>query len=113
MPKRRGSRLEDLVASRYRKAGYDVRKHLITDMGEIDVFSRRNRKRFAIEVKSGKQTLTSTDVWKHIRKSRSLRAKPKFIVGPNVKFTSKARSIAKELGVSIMRLKFSRRKGRK
>ena len=105
MSRRRGSKAEDLVANRYKKAGYEVRKHLMTSAGEVDILARRGREKYAVEVKSGKQVVTSKEILKIYRKAKALRAKPKMkLTSRQVKITNTARELARKLGVSIDRI---------
>jgi len=110
--RRRGSRLEDLVASRYRRAGYEVRKHVLTRLGEIDVLARRGRTRIAVEAKAGRQVITSSIVRKFYRKARHIRARPVLGIGPRTRATKPAKDLAKKLGVAIrvVRIRRGRRR---
>jgi len=99
--KRKGGWLKSHIANRYRRAGYQVKKHVITSKGEIDVLVKGRRNKIAIEVKSGKQTITSTTIRKIHEKAKQVRAKPLLVKGPNTTVTLPAKELAKELGVHI------------
>ena len=99
--RRRGFRLENIIASRYRRAGYRVRKHVFTSRGEIDILAVLSRKRVAVEAKSGRQVVTSRVVRSIYRKAKLVRARPKLKIGPGVKVTRPARELARSLGVTI------------
>ncbi len=113
MGRRKGSWLENLIASRYKKAGYKVRKRIFTKAGEIDVLALRGLERLAIETKSGKQIITSSVIKNLYFKARQLRAKPKLKTGPRVKITKPTRKLAKTLGIPITKITFKKRKSRK
>ncbi|WFO74921.1 NERD domain-containing protein [Desulfurococcaceae archaeon MEX13E-LK6-19] len=102
---RKGSWLENHVANRYRKAGYNVRKHVIISKGEIDILAIKRKERLTIEVKSGSQTITSSTMIKLYRKARRINAKPVLFIGPNVNVTISAKELAKKLGIRIKKWK--------
>jgi len=103
--RRRGSRLEDIVARRYEKAGYKVEKHKVTSAGEIDVLATRRKSRICSEVKSGRQIITSKEVLKLVNKASRTRSKPVLIIGPRVKLTDPAKRTASKHDVRIKKLK--------
>ena len=108
--RRKGSRLEDIVAARYSRAGYKVRKHVITKLGEIDILAKLKHEKRAVEVKSGKQTIAQTTIMKLHRKAKHLKAKPVLKIGPKVKLTKPAKTLAKELGITISRVRIKRKR---
>jgi len=103
LPRRRGrgSRAESYVARLYERAGYKVRRNVRSRAGEIDILARRGDKKLLIEVKSGKQILTSADVLKVVRKARYHGAKPVIRKSKRTRLTSNAANIAKRYGVRI------------
>ena len=103
--RRRGSHFENIVASRYRHAGYKVSKHLITKYGEIDNFAIRKREKLAIECKSGKQLITARVIKKVYKKGKAIGAKPVLIIGSRIKISEPAKDLAEKLGVRIKRFK--------
>ncbi|GBF36900.1 YraN family protein [Methanofervidicoccus abyssi] len=109
MAKRKGSKKETLVANKLKKLGYkilernSVKRLNQYKKAEYDVIAKRGNKKYAIEVKSGKQTLTSNDIEKHVKKSNKIGAKPVFYVSKRVKFTKPAQELAKKKGVKIIR----------
>jgi len=107
--RRRGSKLEDLTAKNYQKAGYSVEKHVITNRGEIDIIAKWRHKTYAIEVKSGKQIITSTDIEKIYKKAKHVKAKPVLRHSPRTKITQPAIKLAKLLNVSIKPIKIGKK----
>ncbi len=107
MPKRKGSKKECRVANELKKRGYKIEgRNIIKKLNqhkkaEYDLIVRRGKYKYAIEVKCGKQTLTSTTIEKHIKKSNKIRARPVFVIGRNVKLTDKAKEVAKKNKVRI------------
>ena len=106
--RRKGSRAEDLVAKRYERAGYTVHKHYVDpDIGEIDVFVEKGSEVIAVEVKSGKQVLTRSDIMKIVRKARALarrlkkKVKITLWIGPNVKLTRQAWELVRYYGIRV------------
>jgi len=103
--RRKGSRLEDIVAKNYQKAGYSVEKHVITNGGEIDIIAKWRHKAYAIEVKSGKQIITSTDIEKIYKKAKHVKAKPVLRHSSRTKISKPAIKLSKTLNVSIKPIK--------
>jgi len=103
LPRKRGkgSKAEFHVARLYERAGYKVRRNVRSRAGEIDILAKRGDKKLLIEVKSGKQTLTSADVMKVVRKARYHGAKPVIRKSKRTRLTSNASNIAKRYGVRI------------
>ncbi|XRP96608.1 NERD domain-containing protein [Methanocaldococcus sp. 16A] len=107
MPKRKGSKKEGRVANELKKRGYKIEgRNVIKKLNqhkkaEYDLIVRWGKYKYAIEVKSGKQTITSTTIEKHIKKSNKIRAKPMFVIGRNVKLTGKAKEVARKNKVRI------------
>ena len=105
--RRRGSRVEDMVASRYRRGGYRVAKHRIVKLrgtkGEIDILAEKGRQRFAIEVKGGSQRITAQMIRKIHSKAKAVHARPK-LVYTRGRPTGPARTEAKRLGVDLKRI---------
>ncbi|AEH07476.1 YraN family protein [Methanothermococcus okinawensis] len=109
MAKRKGSKKETIVAKKLKKSGHkilernSVKRLNQHKKAEYDIITKRGNKKYSIEVKSGKQILTSTAVEKHIKKSNKIRAKAVFYVSKRVKFTKPAQELAKKNGVKIIR----------
>ena len=103
LPRKRGkgSKAEARVSKLYRKAGYKVRRNLRSRAGEIDILAKRGNERLLVEVKSGRQTITSTDVLKVVRKARYHKAKPVIRKSGLATLTSSAREVAKKYNVRI------------
>ncbi len=107
MPKRKGSKKERRVANELKKRGYKIEgRNVIKKLNqykkvEYDLIARRGRNEYAVEVKSGRQIITSPMIEKHIKKSNKIKAKPMFALGKNVKLTGKAKEIAKKNKVRI------------
>ncbi len=110
--RRRGSRLEDLIAARYKRAGYKVTKHKIIHPGgkrkEIDVYAKRKGERIAIESKAGNQTITSRMIEEIHKKARFMKAKAVLVASPKSKITEPTKKKSKEKGVKIKRFRFKR-----
>ena len=108
MGKRKGSRFESIVASRYRRGGYKVRKHYITkNRKEIDILARKGKnKPLAIEAKAGKQVITSSVVKAIYEKAKTVKARPIIVRGSRTKLTEDTHKLSKKLlGVKIKILK--------
>ena len=111
LPRKRGkgSKAENKAAKRYEKGGYKVKRNVVRKQKrrkyEIDITAERKYKKYVIEVKCGKQTLTSTQIRKIYNKLKSTGKEPLLIICSNVKLTSPAREVAKELGLRIKRIK--------
>ena len=103
MPRRRGkgSKAEAHVSKLYRKAGYKVQRNLRSKAGEVDILAKRGHERLLIEVKSGRQTITSRDVLKVVHKARYHKAKPVIKKSSSVTLTSTAKEVAKKHNVRI------------
>ena len=103
MPRRRGkgSRAEARVSKLYRRAGYKVKRNLRSKAGEIDIIAKRGDEKLLVEVKSGRQTLTSSDILKVARKARYHKAKPVIRKSKSTTLTSAAREAAKKYNVRI------------
>jgi len=110
MGKRKGSHFESIVASRYRRGGYKVRKHYITkNRKEIDILARKGKnKPLAIEAKAGKQVITSSVVKAIYEKAKTAKAKPVIVRGPRTKLTKEVHKLSEKLKVKIKALKFNR-----
>ncbi len=106
--KRRGSWLERYVENRYKRAGYKTQRHVITSKGEIDIMITRGKEKYAVEVKSGRQKITSTIIKKIYDKARNSKAKPIMIISPTVKLTNPAKREAKKLKVRIKKIKIKK-----
>ena len=107
---RKGKRIEKIIANRYRKAGYNVKENAIKKFNqyrkmEIDIVARKGNEKLIIEVKGGKQTITSSDILKLHKKSNKTRGKPVLAITENVKLTNNAKRLAKYLGIKIKRIK--------
>jgi putative endonuclease len=103
LPRKRGkgSRAETYVSRLYEKAGYRVRRNVRSRAGEIDILAKRGNEKLLVEVKSGKQILTSTDVMKVARKAKYHHAKPVIRKSKRAKLTNNATDAAKKYGVRI------------
>lgn len=103
MPRRRGkgSKAEIHVSKLYRKAGYKIKRNKRSRAGEIDILAKRGNERLLVEVKSGKQKLTSSDVLKVVRKARYHKAKPVIRKSKSSTLTSTAREVARRYNVRI------------
>ena len=103
MPRKRGkgSRAEASVSRLYEKAGYRVRRNVRSRAGEIDILAKRGDEKLLIEVKSGKQTLTSTDIMRVVRKAKYHNAKPVIRKSKRTRLTNNAARTAKIYGVRI------------
>jgi len=103
--KRRGSRLESIVAKLYRKGGYSVDKHVIRIKRgkriELDVVARRPREVRVIEVKSGRQALSSSDIRQLAKKGVNTLA-----IGPRVSLTTPALRELTKQGIKLKRIVF-------
>ncbi len=111
MPRRRGrgSWAEKLVAKLYRKAGYNVIRNKHTPVGEVDIIAWRGREKLVVEVKSGKQRITSRTIEKLVRKAKYLRGKPVIIHGPRVGSTGKARLESRKHRVRVRKYRKNRK----
>jgi len=89
------------VSKLYRKAGYRVRRNIISRAGEIDFIATRGGQKIVGEVKSGRQTITSSVVEKIARKAKYHRGTPVIRHGPKVNITNKAKRTARKLGVKL------------
>jgi len=110
---RKGRKIVKIVANRYKKAGYKVKNNVIKKFNqhrkmEVDLIAEKDDKKYIVEIKSGKQTLTSSDIMKLRKKANKLRKKPALLITRKVKLTGKARKLAKELGIKIKIIKFRR-----
>lgn len=83
----------------------NIKKTVLIPAGEIDILAQRRGRKRAIEVKSGSQILSSTDIRKHIRKARQVKAKPVLAIGPRVKLTENARELVKKHNIKVKRIK--------
>ena len=103
MPRKRGrgSKAERHVEKLYRKAGYRVRRNVRSRVGEIDIIAKRGNQKLVIEVKRGKQTITSSTLKKLLRKARYHDGKPVLRHSPRSRLTSRARELAKKHKVNI------------
>ena len=103
MPRRRGkgSRAEARVSKLYRRAGYRVKRNLRSKAGEIDILAKRGKEKLLVEVKSGKQTLTSSDILKVVHKARYHKAKPVIRKSKLTTLTSAAKEAVKKYNVRI------------
>ncbi|MEM2030508.1 MAG: restriction endonuclease [Archaeoglobaceae archaeon] len=104
MPRvRRGRIVEDRIARRYKKAGFIVERRKITAAGEIDILAKRNKKRYAIEVKHSNKgrIITSSEVRKLHKKARSVRANPVLILSGNAKLSKIGKKEANKTGTRV------------
>ena len=103
MPRKRGrgSRAEKYVEKLYRKAGYKTRRNVRSRVGEIDIIARKGNKKLVIEVKSGKQAITSTQIKKLLRKARYYGGIPVMWRSPRSRLTGRAREIARKHRVKV------------
>ena len=103
MPRKRGrgSRAEKHVEKLYRKAGYKVYRNIRSRVGEIDLIAKRGKEKLVIEVKSGRQKITSREIKKLLRKASYHHGKPVLRHSPRSSPTSKAKKLAKKKGVRI------------
>lgn len=97
----RGSRAESRVANLYRRAGYSVRRNIRSRAGESDIIAKKGSVKLLVEVKSGRQTLTTTHIENLARKARYHRAKPVLRKSKRVKLTQAAWEAARRLGVRV------------
>ncbi len=103
---KKGRIYEGMVASRYKKGGYYIRRNMYTRKGEVDIFAQRGKEKYVIETKSGqKQSVTPSDIKKLKKKADELGAKPVLYLSRKVQISNEAMKLAKELGVAIKRLR--------
>lgn len=107
MGKRKGSWLEAYVENRYRRAGFETKRHVFTNQGEIDILAVKGKTRLAIEIKSGNQIVTSSIIEALYKKAQAIKAMPVLVIGPKVQVTTDAMKTAKKLGVRIRKIKRS------
>ena len=107
--KGKGAKAESKTAKRYKKGGYKVKQNVVRKRkgrkNEIDIIAERKHEKYAIEVKSGKQTLTSTQIREIYDKLKSTGKEPLLVIYPDVKLTGPAKEVAKKLGLRIKRIK--------
>jgi len=103
LPRRRGrgSKAEARVSKLYRRTGYKVQRNLRSRAGEVDILAKRGREKLLIEVKSGRQTLTSSDILKVVRKARYHKAKPVIRKSSLTSLTGSAKEVARKYNVRI------------
>ena len=112
MPRKKGkgSGFEKRVASRHRKGGYKVKRNVVGKRNggryEIDAIIERGKERYVVEIKSGKQVLTISQVLATYKKLSYRKGIPTLTIGPKVKLTDPAKEIARELGLRIRRVKW-------
>lgn len=106
MPRvRKGRIVEDRIAKRYEKAGFDVQKRKFTAAGEIDILAKRNKERYAIEVKHSnrRRVITSSEVKKINKKARTVSAKPVLILSGKSELSKKGKEEANKSGTRVRR----------
>lgn len=99
----RGSKAESKVARLYQRAGFQVHRNRRSRAGEIDIIAKRAGTKLIVEVRVCLPLFTSTDIMKLYRKAKYHGGIPVLRIGPHVKLTENARSLARELGVRIKR----------
>jgi len=108
--KGKGSGFEKRMTSRYKKGGYKVKRNVIGKRNgrkyEIDLIAERGGEKRIIEVKGGKQVLTTSQILATYKKLSYRKGIPTLIIGPNVKLTGPAKETARELRLKIRRVKW-------
>lgn len=108
----RGSWAEKVVAGRYRRAGYRVRRNVLVAGGEVDVLAEKGGKVVVAEVKSGRrQRVGAGAVDKLVAKAMVLGAVPVLWVRDSRQLLRSAKKRARELGVRVR--EYGRRPARK
>ncbi|BBL45741.1 restriction endonuclease [Nanobdella aerobiophila] len=107
---RKGRKFEGFVANKLKRSKYKVKRNLIKRLNgkkkfEVDILAEKNNEKYVIEVKSGKQTLKSSDIKKLVKKSKKLRGKPLLYMSSRAKLTKNAKVIAKFYNVHIKRVR--------
>ncbi len=94
------------VAGRYLEAGYSIHVGFDTPEGRVDIVAKKEGQVLAIDVVDGSVRVGPDTVEAVARKARSINAKPVLVLyGSGPKLTEEAKSRAKELGVSIKRVR--------
>ena len=103
MPRKkgRGSRAEKRVADLYKKAGYSIKRNVRSRVGEIDIIATRNNQKWIIEVKSGKQKITSKQIKKLVNKAKYHHGKPVLRHSSRSSLTKVAKKFAKKYNVRV------------
>lgn len=78
-----------------------MKRNVRSRVGEIDILAKRRDEKLLIEVKSGKQILTYTDIMKVVRKAKYHNAKPVIRKSKRTRLTNDAARTAKRHGVRI------------
>ncbi|ENN95696.1 hypothetical protein J422_06396 [Methanocaldococcus villosus KIN24-T80] len=99
---RRGKKKEGMAVNYLKNKGYEILgRNVIKRLNqhkkaEYDIIAKRGRYCYAVEVKSGKQVLTSSDIEKLHKKANKIKAKGLLITGRYVKLTDKAKKELKK-----------------
>ncbi|ADG13982.1 YraN family protein [Methanocaldococcus infernus] len=94
---RKGKKKEGRAANYLKEKGYKIiGRNVIKRINqhkkaEYDIIAKRGNYKYAVEVKSGRQVLTTSDIIKLHKKANNIKAKPLLITGSKVKLTEKAK----------------------
>ena len=98
--------VEGKVAGRYVEAGYSVRMRFKTSAGVLSFVAKKESTVLAVDVVSGAVKVSAEDVRRLAEKAKSINARPVLILyGAGPVLTDEAKSAAKELGVSVRRIR--------